>query len=92
MGCIGDGWFIINWTLFSLGRFADDVFGEDVSAASYGEPHAELVVLEDIVGHIGVERLQHGHASISIVVDVVAWSGGKRGAPKILPTLESGDR
>ena len=59
--------------IFSLGRAADDVVGEDVVAASHGEPDAVLVVLEGVVGHIGVERLQHRQSSIAIVVDVVTW-------------------
>ena len=56
---------------FSPGRAADDVVGEDVVAASHGEPDAVLVVLEGVVGHIGVERLQHRQSSVAVVVDVV---------------------
>lgn len=47
-------------------------------ATPYGEPHTELVVLENVIGHVCVERLQHGHSSITVVVDVVSW-GNKNG-------------
>ena len=59
--------------IFSLGRAADDVVGEDVVTASYGEPHAVFVVLEGVIGHVGVERLQHRQSSVAVVVDVVTW-------------------
>ena len=63
----------------SLGRTADDVVGEDVVAASHGEPDAVLVVLEGVVGHVGVERLHHGQSSVAVVVDVVTWNEGEGG-------------
>ena len=40
-------------------------------AASHGDSHAVLVVLKNVVGHVGVERLHHGQSSVAIVVDVV---------------------
>ena len=46
--------------MLSLGRSGDDVLGKDVAAASHGEPNPVLVVLEDVVGHVGVERFHHG--------------------------------
>lgn len=39
--------------------------------APYGEPDAEKIILEDVVGHIGVKGLQHRQSSVTIVVDVV---------------------
>ena len=59
-------------TPFSLGRVDELVVGEDVVAAAHGEPDAVLIVVEDVVGHVGPERLQHRQASVAVVVDVVA--------------------
>ena len=58
--------------VFSLGRSGDDVLGEEVSAAPYGEPDAVLVVFEEVIGHVGVERLHHCQSSVTVVVDVVS--------------------
>ena len=60
---------------FSLGRAADDVVGEDVVAASHGEPDAVPVVLELVVRHVSPEGLEHRHPSVAVVVDVVTWYG-----------------
>lgn len=66
--------FNLAGNVFSLGRSADDVLGEDIVAASHGEPDAVPVAVERVVRHIGAERLEHRHPSVAVAVDVVAWN------------------
>ena len=73
-----DGMCSETWRVFSLGGAADDVVGKYIPAASHGDSHAVLVVLEYVVGHLGVERLHHGQPSVAVVVDVVACRACKR--------------
>ena len=49
----------LTYRMISLCRAADEVLGEDVMAASYGDSHIVLVVLKYVAGHAGVERLHH---------------------------------
>ena len=55
----------------SLAGAADDVVGEYVVGAPHGKPDTVLVVLEGVVGHVGIETLHHRHSSVTVVVDVV---------------------
>lgn len=57
----------------SLGRAADCVLRHDVAGGPHGQPDAELVVLDGVAGHVGVERLQHRYPSVIVVVDVVVF-------------------
>ena len=59
------------WKSVLLGRTPDNVIGEDIAAASHGDSHPVLVVLEDIVRYVGVEGLHHCQSRVPIVVDVV---------------------
>ena len=61
----------------SLCRSADEVIVEDVPAAPHRDSHAVLVVLEFIVGHVGVKRLHHCQSSVAVVVDVVTCRENK---------------
>lgn len=63
---------------YVLAGVGEAVVGEDVVSAAHREPHTILVVFERIVGHLGVERLQEGHASIPVVVTVVVCGTSKR--------------
>ena len=71
----------------SPGRAADDVLGEDVAAASYGEPNPVFVALEDVVGHVGIERFHYCQSIVALVVDVVAWGTGDVGCRRVKPII-----
>ena len=58
----------------SLVRTGDVVLREDVVGATHRQSDAVLVVLEFVVGHIGVETLHQRHSSVAVVVDVVVCS------------------
>ena len=64
---------------FSLGRAADDVLGEHVVPTTHREPKPVLVVFEDVVRNVGIERLQHCQSSVAVIVDVVTWEKGDEG-------------
>lgn len=80
--------------LFSLGRVDELVVGEDVVATPHGESDAVLVVVEDVVGHVGPERLQHRQPRVAVVVHVVACVAreGEQGGGWVLGASERGER
>ena len=56
-------------------RAADEVVGEYVAAATHGQPDAVLVVLKDVVGHVGIEAFHERDAGAAVVMDVVVCEG-----------------
>ena len=56
----------------SLGGVADDVVGEKVRPATHGQSDTVSVAVEGVISHGGLERLQHRHSGVAVVVDVVA--------------------
>ena len=58
--------------LLLLGVVEDGVIGEVAVRRADGKPYAVFVVLEGVVGHGSVEALKESHASVTIVMHVVA--------------------
>ena len=52
--------------------FADKVVLEHVVSAPHRHSDTVFVVLEGVVGYVGVEALHHRHSRIAVVVHVVA--------------------